>query len=166
MRRRVRSFATWLLFLAACVLLISAGRRYVLARSDPLHWVRVVRDANYEIALDTSRLARRDEWWSYHRMPAFEVWYRTDHALPRLHNGKEFRREVVQSSLQCDSLWFKVASVDMIDRAGKLVVQQRLETGEVRDQHWRRVERGTAEEMAAAAACHFASQRFSQTAAR
>lgn len=113
----------------------------------------MLQDANYTVAIDTGRLSRHwDRSW--------QVWYRTDHAVTRLHKGKEFNREVVQSRVHCDSLTFKVVSVDMSMGDGPPISVQRMDREELDDQEWRQIERGTAEEVAAAAACHFAAKRI------
>jgi hypothetical protein len=123
------------------------------ANGEPERWLRIVQDANYTIAIDTSRVSRQaDRSW--------QVWYRTDHAVPRLHKGKAFNREVVQSRVDCDSLTFKVVSVDMSMGSEPPISIQRMDRKEMDDQPWRHVERGTAEEIAAGAACHFAAKRI------
>ena len=121
-------------------------------------WVRVIQDPNYVIYLDTAMIRHRPDH-SYRRIDAYEVLYRTDHALPRELKGTTFTREVVQSIVLCDSLWFRVASVDMSMGDGKPVAIQRLEDHELARQAWRRVELGTSEEVAARAACHFIARR-------
>jgi len=113
----------------------------------------VARDANYNISIDTSRSIRR-------ALGGYVVWYRTDHIGTHLHNGKPFNREVVQSLVRCDSLLFKVISVDMSLGARAPISQQRTEPDELFEQPWRRVERGTAEEMAAQAGCTFAARQY------
>jgi hypothetical protein len=123
---------------------------------DSVRWVRVARDANYNIYLDTGRLEQVNG--PGYRGYGYSVWYRTDHALPRVHQGnkKLFNRELVQSIVRCDSLKFRVASVDLSMVGERVFVQQRLTEKELMNQKWRSVEMGTAEEMAARAACHFA----------
>lgn len=118
----------------------------------PARWVRVVRDPNYTIFIDTGRVSRHwDRSW--------QVWYRTEHAVPRLHRRKEFNREIVHSRVNCDSLTFKVVSVDMSMNEGPPISVQRMDYKELEQQVWRRVQRGTVEEIAAEAACHFAAAR-------
>jgi len=119
-------------------------------------WVRVARDANYTIYLDTGRMGPANGPGDLRR--AYEVWYRTDHALPRVHEGDNtlFNREVVHSIILCDSLLFRVASVDMSMGRDRPIVQQSLTLQELQHQKWRHVELGTSEELAARAACHFA----------
>jgi hypothetical protein len=123
-----------------------------------VRWVRVIQDPNYIIYLDTAMIRHRPDQ-SYRRVEAYEVLYRTDHALPRELKGKTFTREVVRSIVLCDSLWFRVASVDMSMGDGKPVAIQRLEDRELARQAWRRVGMGTSEEVAARAACHFIGDR-------
>jgi hypothetical protein len=121
--------------------------------------VRVARDANYTVAIDTSRVSR---YWDR----SWQVWYRTDHSVPRLHKEKPFNREIVQSRVNCDSLTFKVVSVDMSMGDGLPISIQRSDTKDLDVQPWRYVERGTVEEMAAQAACHFAAARIRAGSAR
>ena len=141
------------------VLLIAGGLACAVSACESAsahssgRWLGVVRDVNYDISLDTSRITRR--WRN-----EYVVWYKTDHVAPHLHNGKPFNREIVQSLVRCDSLWFKVISVDMSLGNEKPISQQRADRMEVLDQPWRRVEQGAAEEIAARAACTFAERRF------
>jgi len=145
-------------------MVIVVGTYFIVSAALEADWVRVARDANHDIAIDRSRIrALRVSAWGI-AYEAFEVWYRTDHALPRLHNDKTFNREIVRAIVQCDSLWFKVISVDMSERNGKTVARQRTTDGELNDQPWRRVERGATEEIAAMAACHFGRQATSHVA--
>jgi hypothetical protein len=143
------------LVIVALTLAAVGYHRAVEPRRD---WVRVARDANYEIAIDRSAVQalRIPAWGRWHE--GFEVSYRTDHALPRLHNGKTFDREVVRAVIQCDSLLFKVVSVDMLGRDGSVVARQRTTDDDLYAQRWRHVELGTTEEIAARAACHFGHQ--------
>jgi hypothetical protein len=137
---------------------VAVGGYIKVARTPDVEWVRVARDANYDIAIDrarieSERLAAYGKWSS-----VFKVWYRTDHAQPRLHNGKTFNREIVRAIVWCDSLWFKVESVDMSMGEGRTVARQRSSADDLSRQRWHRVERGTTEEIAALAACHFGRQ--------
>jgi hypothetical protein len=139
--------------LALCASFGAAGCGSATQDTEPVRWVRVVRDANHTVAIDTGRVSRHwDRSW--------QVWYRTEHAIPRLHKGKEFNREIVQSRVNCDSFTFKVVSVDMSMNDGPPISVQRANFKDLEDQPWRRVERGTVEEIAAQAACHFAAQRI------
>lgn len=117
-------------------------------------WVRVIRDPNYVIYLDTAMIRPRPDLAPRRGMP-YEVLYRTEHALPRELKGKTFTREVVRSIVLCDSLFFRVAAVDMSMGDDKPVAIQRLEDHELARQSWRHVGPGTSEEVAARAACHF-----------
>lgn len=121
---------------------------------NSLRWVRVARDANYTIYLDTGSMRVHEVRFAG---PIFSVWYRTDHAQARTHARSDivFNRELVHSLIQCRTLKFRVMSVDMSIGDGRVVVRQRLTEKELADQEWRSVELGTAEELAARAACHF-----------
>jgi hypothetical protein len=123
-----------------------------LAR-DSAHWMQVARDANYTISIDTARIEvpEHRQW--------YVVWYRTEHAQPRLHKGKPFNRETVKSLLRCDDYSFKIASIDMSIGAGHIVATQRATADEIAKQPWRNVERWTIEETVARAACDVARQR-------
>ncbi|HYC52577.1 MAG TPA: surface-adhesin E family protein [Gemmatimonadaceae bacterium] len=121
-------------------------------------WVRVAADTNYTIALDRLHIS---EWehapvggWDQ----AFEIWYRTDHTQPRLHNGDPFDREIVRAIILCDRFWFKVVSVDMVMGDSRVVARQRASDEELNRQAWRPVARGTTEEVAAVAACDMGRQ--------
>jgi hypothetical protein len=139
--------------------LSAAGCGNAAPASQSGRWVRVARDANYTVAIDTSRVSR---YWDR----SWQVWYRTDHSVPRLHKEKPFNREIVQSRVNCDSLTFKVVSVDMSMGDGLPISIQRSDTKDLDVQPWRYVERGTVEEMAAQAACHFAAARIRAGSAR
>jgi len=119
----------------------------------PRSWVRVARDPNYDIFLDTARI--------FHRVDGtVEVYYRTIHAAPRLHKDQEFDREIVRSIVDCKRTWFKVAAVDMTLGEQRLVARQRTDEFELAQQPWRRIGEGSTEQMAAEAACHFAERRM------
>ena len=139
---------------------VTAGAYVVSSREPDRRWMRVARDANYEIAIDTARISVGRMWWG-RIYTVYDVWYRTDHAVPRLHKDKSFSREVVRSIVQCDSLWFKVRSVDMSLGDELPIAQLRSSERELADQSWRRVERGTSEEIAAVAACHYGRRKTS-----
>ena len=147
--------------LVAAVVVAAASCTGASPRRD---WVRVAGDVNYDIAIDRLHIA---EWrdapvggWDQ----AFEVWYRTDHAQPRMHNGETFDREVVRAIILCDRLWFRVVSVDMSMGDGRVVARQRTSEEEFNRQAWRPVERGTTEEDAALAACEEGRQAASHVA--
>ena len=150
------------LFLAGMV--AAAFGVYMVVATSHRDWARVARDAHYEIALDRAsitpvQVTSRGRW-----LEAFEVTYRTDHAIPRLHNGKTFDREIVRALVQCSSMSFKVLSVDMSVGAGRTVARQRATENDLWRQDWRPVELGTTEEVAATAACHFGRQAANQVA--
>ena len=151
--------------LVLAISLIAAVAFYRVVATPPRDWVRVAGDANYDIALDRRsvtlvEVARSGQWFE-----GFEVSYRTDHALPRMHNGKTFDREVVRAIVQCDRLVFKVVCVDMSVGDGRPVVRQRTSDDDLLRQQWRHVERGTTEETAALAACRFGQQAANHVAA-
>jgi len=135
--------------------LASANCSDASANNSTARWVTVGRDANYTVSIDTSRLTRS----FIGDARVYVVWYRTDHAVPRLHEQKPFNREIVQSAVRCDSLWFKVQSVDMSMNDDPPISLQRTEPADMWDQPWRRVQLGTVEESAAQAACHFGKRR-------
>src|SRR5689334_20594841 len=120
-------------------------RNYARA-AGPSNWVTVVRDANYTIAIDSSLIQHEYWWYAGTRFDIYRVWYRTDHAKPRLHDDKSFNREVVHSLVRCDSLWYKVMSVDMSMGNEPPVVQQRTSDRDLGEQPWQVVLRGTSEE--------------------
>ena len=124
------------------------------ASADP-NWVVVARDPNYDIAIDTSRVEARFAWAGTKWFRVYDTWFRTDHKTPRLHNGKQFNRELVHSQVRCDSLQFKVVSVDMSMGDDKPIVLQRTEGRELGDQPWRPIEGGATEEITARAACYY-----------
>lgn len=115
----------------------------------------VARDANYEIAIDTSRMEARFGWSGTKWFRVYDTWFRTDHKTPRLHHGKPFTREVVHSQVRCDSLLFKVVSVDMSMGDEKRIALQRTEGRELSDQPWRPIAGGETEEITARAACYY-----------
>ena len=145
-------------YVAAIAAVALGIRAYVAASAETESgWVRVARDANYDVAIDSGRVHAAHVADVRRRYDVYDVWYRTDHATARLHEGRAFNREIVHSIVQCDSLWFKVMSVDM-RMGGTLVARQRSSDRELSEQSWRRVERGTTEEVAAAAACYYGSR--------
>jgi hypothetical protein len=133
-------------------LVAAAGGTIISANIRSPHWKRVAADSNYAISIDTARLSAHYGAWPI-------VWYRTDHVLPRLYKGKEFDREIVQSVVRCDSLWFKVVSVDMSMGSRQPVARQLSENRDLSRQPWRNVERGTIEEVVARAACAMTGRR-------
>ena len=143
----------------ACAVTSLAGLAFCTPAAAGGDWVRVARDPNYDISISPGHIRRTFVGSRETEHEAIEVWYKTDHKKPHLHNGKAFNREIVKSILLCDSLWFKVESVDMAMGGAPPISEQRATPDEVDRQPWRRVERGTTEEAAAQAACGFASSR-------
>ena len=137
---------------------IVAGASYKIAVTPKRDWVRVARDANYDIALDRANVTPVEVAMNGQWRKAYEVWYRTDHARPRMHKDKTFDREVVRAIIQCDRLLFKVLSVDMSVGDGRPVARLRNADDDPWRQQWRNVENGATEEIAATAACHFGRQ--------
>jgi hypothetical protein len=119
-------------------------------------WIAVARDTNYNIFVDVSRIQANTQWPLMRPVTAYAVWYRTDHRLPRLHDGKPFDREIVHSIVWCDSLWYKVLSVDMT-LEGRLPAMRQVT--DLRLQQWRRVALGGMDERAAKTACGLARAR-------
>jgi hypothetical protein len=136
-------------------LVVAAGASYKKVTSPTRDWVQIARDAHYEIALDRNHVSEMKAALAGNWYQAFEVWYRTDHTQPRLHKRKKFDREIVRAIVLCDRLWFRVVSVDMSMGDGRVVARQRTSGDDLDRQAWRHVERGTTEEIAATAACHF-----------
>ena len=145
------------LFLSAS--LAAWGCASACADIEPERWVRVARDANYDVYIDSSRVRATMEGSRAAALLGYEVWYRTDHRVPRLQHGAKFNREVVHSIVQCDSMWFKVVSVDMSMGDAKPVIQQLTPRDDLTEEPWRRVTRGTTEEIAAEAACFYGTKR-------
>src|SRR5258705_2003203 len=152
------------LLISSAAILAVAGQRIASARTEPKSWVRIARDANYDVDIDSSRIEVGRDWVFGVPHRVYSEWYRTDHKLPRLHREKPFNREVVHSLVLCDSLWFKVLSVDMYF-GDHLVARQQTTERELSDQPWRRVARGTTEEIAARAACFYGARRAGSIAA-
>jgi len=126
--------------------------RDALARDGSHRWLRVARDSGYDIAIDTGHITRR--FWQ-----EYVVWYRTDHAVTHAYKGQPFNREIVQAILDCRTLSYKIARVDMSLRGGRLVARQRADDGDLGNQPWRHVELGTVEAAAARATCD-AARRY------
>jgi hypothetical protein len=131
------------------------GGRVATQRGHHDDWLRVASDSSYDIAIDTGRFGG-DEWRGY------RIRSRTTHATPHYHNGVTFDREVVQSVVACHSMTFRVASVDLSLGDGTPVVRQRTSAGELGNQPWRPIERGTLDDVAAQAACNLARRRLQQ----
>jgi hypothetical protein len=151
-----------LAFLCSCgiVAIAFAASRDASANSTRDHWVRIARDPNYDVAIDSVAINATLHPTRYKMYRVYEVWFRTDHKLPREYRGKPFNREIVHSMVLCDSLWYKVMSVDLSMGDERPISQQRTTWDDVHDQPWRRVTLGTAEEIAARAACFYGRKRL------
>ena len=143
------------------VLLVAVVTVSCTGRDEGPNWVRVVRDASYDVAIDTSRVRHYQNAGPTN--PLFSVWYRTDHATPRLHKEEQFNREVVNSLVDCEKQEFKVLAVIMSMKGSRPISVQRTEERDVAWQAWRPIAPGTSDEIAAEAACHFA-KRLAPTA--
>ena len=157
-----------LAFLCACVAvaIAVAAHREASADGTPESWVRIARDANYDVAIDSLHIKADVHPTRYKMYRVYEVWFRTDHTVPREHHGKPFNREVVHSMVLCDSLWFKVMSVDMSLGDARPIAQQRTDWPDIADEPWRRVALGTTEAIAARAACFYGARRRRDELAR
>lgn len=116
-----------------------------LAESDDRQWREVYRDEQHVVAFDPDDIARLGS-------ASHLVWYRTDHAQPRLRDGRAWSREITNAVLRCEGLWFKLRSVDLSD-GNRVISRQRASSTELTEQPWRRVARGTGEEVVARAVC-------------
>lgn len=128
------------------------------ARADGATWYLVARDANYDVYIDPARIRQTIGPSEKSFMPAFEVWYRTDHKRSRLHDGKVFNREVVRSLVQCDSLWFKVERDAMSMGDERPIALQEATWEELARQPWRRIRAGTLDDAAARIACELGAR--------
>ncbi|HEX7121902.1 MAG TPA: hypothetical protein VF178_05970 [Gemmatimonadaceae bacterium] len=83
------------------------------------------------------------------------VAYRPEKTPPsaNLHRGELWNLEYSHSILRCDSLWYKVLSVDLSDRGRWTISEQR--TGYM-EQPWRRIEANSGEQLVAQRACDIA----------
>jgi hypothetical protein len=109
-------------------------------------WTRVYSDTNYDVSIDTAHLDQRVFGVNI-------VWYRTEHRREREHRGQLWNREVTQSVLLCDSLEYKVRSVDLSLGNHAPISRQRESLRDLGAQPWRRVVPGTPDEVTARAAC-------------
>ena len=115
-------------------------------------WARVYADTNYDVSIDTAHLDQRVFGVNI-------VWYRTQHRRDREYRGKPWNREVIQSVLLCDSLEYKVRSVDLSLGSRPPISRQRATLRELGSQPWRRVVPGTPDEVTALAACNMLRRR-------
>lgn len=118
-------------------------------RGNGAQWLRVARDSEYDVAIDTTRIAGGE-------VRGFRVWFRTQHAARHYHDGLPFDREIVESVIDCKHLTFRVASVDLSLDDRPPISRQRTQAGELSLQPWRQVEPRTIEEAAAIKACDVA----------
>lgn len=140
---------------------LTAARRAALlaliptfqACADAKHsWVRVARDPNYEIFLDSARIFRQPDGY-------VEVFYRTVHAAPRMHRDRQFDREIVLAVVDCARERFKVRAVDLLHGERRLVSRQRTSDLDLAREPWRAISQADAERLAAEAACHFSRRQ-------
>lgn len=115
-------------------------------------WTRVYSDTNYDVSIDTAHLHERI-------FGVNTVWYLTQHRSEREHHGHPWNREVIQSLLLCDSLEYKVRSVDLSLGNHAPISRQRESLRDLGAQPWRRVVPGTPDEVTARAACNMLSVR-------
>lgn len=115
-------------------------------------WARVYSDTNYVVSIDTAHLDQRVFGVSI-------VWYRTQHRRDREYRGRPWNREIIQSVLLCDSLEYKVRSVDLSLGSRAPISRQRASLRELGAQPWRRVVPGTPDEVTALAACNMLRRR-------
>ncbi|HMC57050.1 MAG TPA: surface-adhesin E family protein [Gemmatimonadaceae bacterium] len=123
-------------------------------------WYRVAGDTNYVVYIDPASIIYTSTPSTGEWLGAYRVWYRTEHARPRSYKGKQFNREIVNAYVQCDSLWFKVASVTMSMNGEKPILVQESNTDELIQQDWRRIESGSLDDAAARVACGLGFQRW------
>ena len=136
-----------------CIGLVIAACSVASANDGPAGaWMRVARDSNYDIAIDTSRFERRS-------FREYLVWFRTQHGSVLAYKGKRFNREVVQAIVRCDNLTYKIVSVDMSLNGGRIISRQRADVDDIRAQPWRQVDDGTIEATVAHATCQLVRDR-------
>lgn len=115
-------------------------------------WARVYSDTNYVVSIDTAHLDQRVFGINI-------VWYRTQHRRDREYRGRPWNREIIQSVLLCDSLEYKVRSVDLSLGSRAPISRQRATLRELGAQPWRRIVPGTPDEVTARAACDMLRRR-------
>lgn len=116
---------------------------------DSRRWMDVFSDSNYTVAVDVGNLVKTASAWE----DEYEIWYRTQHHRPRLRRGELWDLEYTRSVVRCDSLWYKILSVDLSDGGRRTVSQQR--TGYM-EQSWRRIDASSSERLVALRACDLA----------
>lgn len=117
-------------------------------------WLIAARTADYRVFIDTAHLGRRRRLED-----AYTVWFRTEHRVPHLRHGKRWNREVTQSLISCSTQRFKVVSADLSLGDDPPISRQRAAPGEVFEQPWREVERGSPDEAPMRAACSLLEAR-------
>lgn len=144
-----------------CVLLLVISG--CTARSDPTadevppesrRWIEIFADSNYTVDVDMGNVTRRLSGWE-----EYDIWYRTRHRRPHLRRGEAWNLEYTRSVVRCDSLWYKVLSVDLSDHGRRTVSQQRTD---YMDQPWRKVEVNSVERFVALRACDIARSYATQ----
>jgi hypothetical protein len=136
--------------LAACT--GAAGARVDDIDERSRQWLGIYSDRLYYVAVDTAHLDRQP-------LGTYLVWFRTDHREARYRSGSPYVREISQTLISCDSLFFKVKAVDLLAADGKVVSRQRATDVELKEQQWRRVRAGTSDHVTAVAACQQAIRR-------
>jgi len=147
------------LFVAIAVTGIVVARLFLTGGDRPDHWLRVAGDSNYVISIDTTRIAE-----PYRGI--YDVWYRTDHSTTHQYRGATFNREDVESLIRCNTLEFKIKSVNMSMRGGHVVAQQRNDDHDVKRDSWHHVDAQTIEAAAAEVTCNEASRLIGQISGR
>lgn len=113
----------------------------------PPTWTPVLVTPNVTIAIDTAGAAR-------FKSNAFVLRVRTDHAVPRNHDGKPWDREITGVVLHCGMLSTKTYHVRLsLGDDDPIVFQLERERDVVAEQPWRVVEPRSDEEAAARVAC-------------
>lgn len=113
----------------------------------PPVWTPVLVTPDVTIAIDTAGAAR-------FKSNAFVLRVRTDHRIPRTHEGQQWDREVTGVVLRCDVLMTKTYHVRLsLGDDDPIVFQLEQERDVVVEQPWRVVEPRSDEETAARVAC-------------
>jgi hypothetical protein len=136
--------------LAACTGAAGASEEDVDERSR--EWLGVYSDRLFYVAVDTAHIDRQP-------LGTYLVWFRTDHRAPRYRNGAQYVRELSQTLISCDSLYYKVRAVDLLAADGKTVSRQRATDMELDEQQWRRIMAGTSDHVTAVTACTHALRK-------
>jgi hypothetical protein len=137
------------LLLGGCFLIPSADSDFF---EGSRRWIRIYSDTNYVVSIDTAHLGMRIAGGNI-------VWYRTQHRRNREHERRLWNREVIQSVLRCETLEYRVRSVDLSDGGHPPVSRQRTTVRELLAQPWRDIALGTPDELTARAACYLIKAR-------